>query len=103
VKAQCERARIEAISFSFRFENALTRFKASSRVTFSLLGLSIFTRLLKGFIGNLRSDYVRGAHRSQAFMRLALGWLSARQVESVRMRELQFASLTPVVCLVECH
>jgi len=39
------------MSFSFRFENALTRFKASSRVTFSLLGLSIFTPFPKGFIG----------------------------------------------------
>lgn len=39
------------MSFSFRFENDLTRFKASSRVTFSFLGRSIFTCLLKGFIG----------------------------------------------------
>ena len=46
------------MSFSFRFENALTRFKASSRVTLSRLGRSIFTGFLKGFIGNVRSDYV---------------------------------------------
>lgn len=38
------------MSFSFRFGNALTRFKVSSRVTFSLLGRSIFT-FRKGFIG----------------------------------------------------
>ena len=38
------------MSLSFRFEKALTRFKASSRVTFSFLGRSIFTCLLKGFI-----------------------------------------------------
>jgi hypothetical protein len=39
------------MSFSFRFANALPRLKASSRVTLSLLGRSIFTCFLKGFIG----------------------------------------------------
>jgi hypothetical protein len=39
------------MSFSFRFENALTRLSASSRVTFSLLGRSIVACFLKGFIG----------------------------------------------------
>jgi hypothetical protein len=39
------------MNFSFRFGNALTRFKASSRVTFSLFGHLIFASFLKGFIG----------------------------------------------------
>jgi hypothetical protein len=50
-KAQYKSSRIEAMSFSFRFANAFTRLKASSRVTLSLLGRSILTCFVKGFIG----------------------------------------------------
>jgi hypothetical protein len=41
---------IAAMSFSLRLENALTRFKASSRLTCSRLGRSILTFSFKAFI-----------------------------------------------------
>jgi len=75
------------MSFSFRFENALTRFKTSSRETLSLLGRSIFTSFLKGFIGTSEAIVLEGriGSKRSCIQRLA----GAAQVESVRIRELQ--------------
>jgi hypothetical protein len=65
------------MSFSFRFENALTRFDDSSRVTLSLLGRSTFASFLKGFIGTSEPIMFELSFASKRFsrteQRMALG------------------------------